>query len=166
MLFRNLKHLVIIILCACFISSCNQSISYKRPQLLANFGSFECNTNKLSNVNYSNIWNKIRNGFCLDTVHSPRIDKEIKWFMNNKAFLYRSIERAKPYLYHVVRELEKNNLPFDLISDEDKSVHKLFGTWVEKKMYGKTYMGTSRKTFLIDENRVIKNTFNPSEKLK
>ena len=80
MLFRNLKHLVIIILCACFISSCNQSISYKRPQLLANFGSFECNTNKLSNVNYSNIWNKIRNGFCLDTVHSPRIDKEIKWF--------------------------------------------------------------------------------------
>ena len=114
MLFRNLKHLVIIILCACFISSCNQSISYKRPQLLANFGSFECNTNKLSKVNYSNIWNKIRNGFCLDTVHSPRIDKEIKWFMNNKAFLYRSIERAKPYLYHVVRELEKNNLPFEL----------------------------------------------------
>ena len=54
-----------------------------------------------------------------------------------------------------VKFIEKNNLPFDLIADEDKSVHKLFGTWVEKKMYGKTYMGTSRKTFLIDENRVI-----------
>lgn len=56
-----------------------------------------------------------------------------------------------------VKFIEKNNLPFDLIADEDKSVHKLFGTWVEKKMYGKTYMGTARKTFLIDENRVITN---------
>ena len=54
-----------------------------------------------------------------------------------------------------IKFIEKNNLPFDLIADEDKSVHKLFGTWVEKKMYGKTYMGTARKTFLIDENRVI-----------
>lgn len=54
-----------------------------------------------------------------------------------------------------VKFIEKNNLPFDLIADEDKSVHKLFGTWVEKKMYGKTYMGTARKTFLIDQNRVI-----------
>ncbi len=54
-----------------------------------------------------------------------------------------------------VKFIEKNNLPFDLIADEDKSVHKLFGTWVEKKMYGKTYMGTARKTFLIDENKVI-----------
>ncbi len=51
--------------------------------------------------------------------------------------------------------IEKNNLPFDLISDEDKSVHNLFGTWVEKKMYGNTYMGTARKTFLIDENGII-----------
>jgi len=54
-----------------------------------------------------------------------------------------------------VKFIEKNSLPFDLIADEDKSVHKLFGTWVEKKMYGKTYMGTARKTFLIDENRII-----------
>ncbi len=54
-----------------------------------------------------------------------------------------------------VKFIEKNNLPFDLIADEDKSVHKLFGTWVEKKMYGKTYMGTARKTFLIDEKRII-----------
>ena len=54
-----------------------------------------------------------------------------------------------------VKFIEKNNLPFDRIADEDKSVHKLFGTWVEKKMYGKTYMGTARKTFLIDENRII-----------
>ena len=34
--------------------------------------------------------------------------------MKNKAFIYRSIERARPFLYHVVIELEKNNLPFEL----------------------------------------------------
>lgn len=51
--------------------------------------------------------------------------------------------------------IEKFNLNFDLISDEDTSVHKLYGTWVEKKMYGKTYMGTARNTFIIDEKGKI-----------
>jgi len=52
--------------------------------------------------------------------------------------------------------IEKHDLPFDLIADEDKSIHKLYGTWIEKKMYGKVYMGTARWTFIIDENGVIK----------
>ena len=54
------------------------------------------------------------------------------------------------------RFIEKHDLPFDLIADEDKSIHKLYGTWIEKKMYGKVYMGTARWTFIIDENGVIK----------
>ena len=52
--------------------------------------------------------------------------------------------------------IKKHDLPFDLIADEDKSIHKLYGTWIEKKMYGKVYMGTARKTFIIDENGMIK----------
>lgn len=47
--------------------------------------------------------------------------------------------------------IDKYELPFPLIADEDKSVHEKFGTWVEKSMYGRTYMGTARTTFLIDE---------------
>ena len=73
-------------------------------------------------------------------------------FKNNK-YVIVGVSTDSPKSH--VKFIEKNNLPFDLIADEDKSVHKLFGTWVEKKMYGKTYMGTARKTFLIDENRVI-----------
>lgn len=46
--------------------------------------------------------------------------------------------------------IEKQALPFPLIADEDKSVHELYGTWVEKQMYGRTYMGTARTTFIID----------------
>ena len=53
--------------------------------------------------------------------------------------------------------INKFNLPFDLIADEDQSVHKKYGTWVEKSMYGRTYMGTARWTFLIDKNGNIEN---------
>jgi peroxiredoxin Q/BCP len=49
----------------------------------------------------------------------------------------------------------KFELPFDLLSDEDKSIHAAFGTWVEKSMYGRKYMGTDRVTFIIDENGMI-----------
>ena len=114
MFLQSIKNISIIILCAGFITSCNQSISYKRPQILSNFGSFQCETQKLSNKKYKNIWNKTRSGFCLDTVYSPRVDKEIQWFMNNKDFLYRSLDRATPFIYHVIRELERKNLPFEL----------------------------------------------------
>ena len=51
--------------------------------------------------------------------------------------------------------IDKYELPFDLIADTDKKVHELFGTWGEKKMYGKTYMGTLRTTFVIDEEGKI-----------
>ncbi len=48
--------------------------------------------------------------------------------------------------------IDKFELPFDLIADEDKKIHDLYGTWVEKQMYGRKYMGTARTTFVIDEN--------------
>lgn len=47
--------------------------------------------------------------------------------------------------------IEKQNLPFSLIADEDHTVHNLYGTWGEKNTFGKTYMGTKRTTFVIDE---------------
>ena len=50
---------------------------------------------------------------------------------------------------------EKYSLPFDLISDEDKAIHKSYGTWIEISMYGRIYMGTARWTFIIDENGII-----------
>ncbi len=52
---------------------------------------------------------------------------------------------------------EKFTLPFDLIADEDKSIHNKYGTWVEKSMYGRNYMGTARWTFVIDEKGTIIN---------
>ncbi|MGZ5850194.1 MAG: thioredoxin-dependent thiol peroxidase [Methyloceanibacter sp.] len=51
----------------------------------------------------------------------------------------------------------KFKLPFPLASDEDGKVCEAYGTWVEKSMYGKAYMGIERSTFLIDETGVIRN---------
>jgi thioredoxin-dependent peroxiredoxin len=51
--------------------------------------------------------------------------------------------------------IAKEKLPFHLLADPDKKVHEAYGTWVEKTMYGRKYMGTARVTFLIDEKGVI-----------
>ena len=45
----------------------------------------------------------------------------------------------------------KHGLPFSLGSDEDNAMAEAYGVWVEKRMYGRTYMGIERSTFLIDE---------------
>lgn len=49
----------------------------------------------------------------------------------------------------------KYQLPFRLISDVDKKVLQDYGAWGEKKMYGKSYMGILRKTFIISEDGKI-----------
>ena len=52
---------------------------------------------------------------------------------------------------------DKYGLDFTLLADENHEVADLYGVWGEKKMYGKTYMGVSRETFLIDsEGKVVK----------
>jgi len=49
----------------------------------------------------------------------------------------------------------KYSLPFPLIADPEKNIMKMFGTWGEKKMYGKTVTGVLRTTFIIDEKGII-----------
>ena len=47
--------------------------------------------------------------------------------------------------------ITQHELPFRLIVDSDVQLNELFGTWIEKSMYGRKYMGTERTTFVIDE---------------
>ena len=50
---------------------------------------------------------------------------------------------------------EKNNLPFPLLSDPSTQMLQAFGAWGEKKMCGKTCVGTLRKTFIFDEKGIL-----------
>jgi peroxiredoxin Q/BCP len=59
--------------------------------------------------------------------------------------------------------IKKQNLNFILLSDPDNKVAEAYGTWGEKSMYGKKYMGILRTTFVIGKDGKIKNVF---EKVK
>jgi len=55
--------------------------------------------------------------------------------------------------------IAKYSLPFDLIADENKKIVEKYGVWQKKKLYGKTFMGIIRSTFIIDKNGVIQKIF-------
>jgi thioredoxin-dependent peroxiredoxin len=54
---------------------------------------------------------------------------------------------------------DKHNLGFSLLSDPDHKVAQAYGVWGEKKMYGKTFMGIVRSSFLIDKNGTIEHAW-------
>lgn len=51
--------------------------------------------------------------------------------------------------------IAQEKLPFHLLADPDRKLHDAYGTWVEKSMYGRKFMGTARVTFVINENGVL-----------
>lgn len=59
--------------------------------------------------------------------------------------------------------IAKHSLPFTLIADTDKKLVEEFGVWGEKKMYGRTYMGTFRTTFIINEEGIVERIIGPKE---
>lgn len=74
-----------------------------------------------------------------------------KFEAQNYALLGVSADSAKAQ----TKFIEKNELPFPLLADEDKSVINAFGVWGPKKFMGREYDGIHRTTFVIDENGII-----------
>ncbi len=78
--------------------------------------------------------------------------------------LIADFERAGAVVIGVSRDSVKSHdafkqkfcLPFPLASDEEGTMCEDYGVWVEKSMYGKTYMGVDRTTFLIDKSGTIR----------
>jgi peroxiredoxin Q/BCP len=62
-----------------------------------------------------------------------------------------SVDSAKSH----EKFITKYQLNFPLIADESHEIVEAFGVWVEKSMYGKSYMGIARTTFVFDENGII-----------
>lgn len=61
------------------------------------------------------------------------------------------------------RFIEKYQLPFPLIADTELQLVNELGIFGEKKMCGRTYMGTFRTTFITDENGIVQRIFTPKE---
>ena len=78
-------------------------------------------------------------------------DNFARFQANNFALLGVSADGAKAQ----AKFIEKYDLPFSLLADEDKSVIQAFGVWGPKKFMGREYDGIHRTTFVIDENGII-----------
>lgn len=66
-----------------------------------------------------------------------------------------SVDSAKSHRDFII----KHDLPFPLLSDESHKIVEAYGVWVEKSMYGKTFMGAERSTFVIGPDGAIKSIF-------
>ena len=60
---------------------------------------------------------------------------------------------------HMKKFADENGLDFTLLADPEHEVAELYGTWGEKSMYGKKYMGVSRATFIIDPDGKVAKVF-------
>jgi len=60
---------------------------------------------------------------------------------------------------NIAKFAEKFDLAFPLLSDEEHKVAESYGVWVQKSMYGRTYMGMERTTFVIGADGVVTNVF-------
>ncbi|MBU2870837.1 LysM peptidoglycan-binding domain-containing protein [Colwellia sp. E2M01] len=78
-------------------------------------GDFSLNkTLKNDTNNADNIWPRIRSQLTFDIPEQPRIISQRNWFLKHPSYLTRVAKRAEPFLYYIVEELEKNNMPLEL----------------------------------------------------
>ena len=73
--------------------------------------------------------------------------------LKKKGFLIFGVSPDTVKSHH--RFIEKHNLPFPLIMDENKEIMESYGVWGEKKLYGRSYMGVIRTTFIISCDGLI-----------
>ena len=63
----------------------------------------------------TDLWQRLRNGYGLANPAShPKVQKELKWFAAHPEYVARVAERARPYLYYIVREIEKRKMPMEI----------------------------------------------------
>lgn len=68
---------------------------------------------------------------------------------------YNVVGVSKDSVASHVKFIEKNSLPFTLLADTATTMQQDFGVWGEKKLYGRTYMGTMRRTFIFNEEGIL-----------
>lgn len=61
-----------------------------------------------------NLWERIRSGFRLAEVNPELTRRHERWFMERAQYLLRAIERSRPYLYHIVDEVERRGMPMEV----------------------------------------------------
>ena len=63
---------------------------------------------------YQDLWERIRAGFGLSKIDSPLVARHARWYLNRPEYVQRMIERSHRYLYFIIEELEKRNMPTEI----------------------------------------------------
>mgnify|MGYP005848504629 CR=1 FL=1 len=60
------------------------------------------------------LWDRLRGGYALPVIDDPRVSSQLRWYASHQAYLDRVVERGRPYLHHIVAEIERRGLPMEL----------------------------------------------------
>lgn len=96
------------------------------------------------------IYPKAGTGSCLKEALSIR-----DGYAELKALGYEVVGLSPDKERKLSNFIQKHEAPYDLLSDPEHAMIEAFGAWGEKKMYGRTYMGVMRSTFVLDEQGMI-----------
>jgi len=69
---------------------------------------------KPAGESYRDVLDRLRAGYALEPVDEPRIDRETEWFLRHPDYIERTLNRAAPYLHHIISEVERRGLPAEL----------------------------------------------------
>ncbi|MFQ6024489.1 MAG: LysM peptidoglycan-binding domain-containing protein, partial [Acidiferrobacterales bacterium] len=67
-----------------------------------------------SKPRYTDLWDRIRDGFGLATLDDSRVGYHERWFVSNPNYMERKLKRARLYLYHIVQEVERRGMPMEI----------------------------------------------------
>ncbi len=70
--------------------------------------------NRKKSFKNGNLWDQVKNGYAFPVVDNHQVQKEINKFLSNPAYFRRISNKAGPYFYHIVKEVEKRGLPMEL----------------------------------------------------
>ncbi len=68
----------------------------------------------VNDTKYTNLWDRIRAGFRLPHMEGPRVARYEEWFANNPQYVDRMLQRANLYLYQIVEDVQKRNMPTEI----------------------------------------------------
>ena len=114
------------------------------------------------NVQQSDIWDRIRRGFAMPDTEGTLVDDRTQWYAQRPEYMERMISRSSRYLYHIVEELERRNMPTELallpfvesaFNPQAESSAKAAGMWQFIPSTGKTYK--LKQNMFRDERRDV-----------
>ena len=62
---------------------------------------------------YSDLWNRIRDGFALDDLDSPLVIKHVRWYADRPDYVDRMMSRSSRFLFYIVEEVERRKMPME-----------------------------------------------------